>query len=130
MPLYQIDQGGMTRLIYASSPQGAKNHILKEMRDDMKVLTPTPLAVATLVAEHGIKVEKANTGITLPPEQLLHDTEAEEGVTPTVAEDFENTDTPPPFDVGDDEADFEGALDQPATGQFSLSGDAPMGDKL
>jgi hypothetical protein len=72
----------MGRLISASSPQGAKNHVLKEMREAMEVTTPTPLEVAAIVSEFGLKVEYARTGSILPPEHIEPVATVEEGVTP------------------------------------------------
>lgn len=107
MPLYLINQSGQGRLIYASSPQGAKNHVLKEMRDSMTVSTPTPLDVAKLVGEEGLTVETATTGITLPPEH----TEPEPVATAEPAQFTDNDEQEVPWEEG-------------AT---SLSGDLPMG---
>lgn len=113
MPLYLIDQNGLGRLIYASSPQGAKNHVLKEMRESMVVTTPTPLEVATLVGEQGLTVETATTGITLPPEPS-----EQVASEPTPIEEFVAKD--------DDPAPWEDAADSRAPEATSLSGDIPL----
>lgn len=61
MPLYKITQGDNVRLVVAKTPQGAKNYVLKEIRDTIIASTATALEVATLVSDYGIRVEHALT---------------------------------------------------------------------
>ena len=59
MPLYLVNHNGQKRLINAATPASAKNYVLSEMKAGISVSTPSALDVATLVSDHGLRVEDA-----------------------------------------------------------------------